>query len=326
MAMLNQFSGPTRRQLIARGGLVTGALFVPRWTDWIASASTLQPAAAADPLTAMRNQMGAAPIERVALGDTLVMLSGPGGNVVVLNGADGKVVVDTFVLPAWGNLKKTLDAIGTTPIATLIDTHWHFDHADNNQNFRKAGARILAHENTKQRLSETHDLLGIHFTPAPADALPTETFKDTHTLNANGEQLMMGHFAAAHTDTDIWVRYVKANVLHMGDVYFSGMYPFFDIGTGGNINGMIAGAEAGLKIADARTKIVPGHGPLADRAALAKSRDMLVMVRDRIQKLKASGQTVQQVVAAKPTADLDAVWGKGFMQPNDFVGLVYSTL
>ncbi len=130
----------------------------------------------------------------------------------------------------------------------------------------------------------------------------------------------------AHTDTDIAIRFASANVLHLGDLYFNGMYPFIDASTGGNINGMIASANAALGLIDAQTRVIPGHGPLGDKASLGKYRDMLVTVRDRIQKLKSSGQTLEQVVVAKPTKDLDDPWGKGFMQPDFFVTIVYGTL
>jgi glyoxylase-like metal-dependent hydrolase (beta-lactamase superfamily II) len=277
-------------------------------------------------LTAQRAAMGAAPIEMSPLGANLTMLSGPGGNVLVLNGADGKVVVDTFVLPAWGALEMALDGIGTAPITTLINTHWHFDHTDNNASFREAGARIVAHANTATRMSESHDLLGMHFEPSPSGARPTETFTATRTLEVNGETIELAHIPPAHTDTDISVLYTKANVLHAGDVFFNGIYPFIDAGTGGTINGMIAGAERLLTLAGNATRIVPGHGPLADKAALTRYRDMLATSRDKVQKLKSAGGTLEEVQAARPTADLDATWGMGFMMPNDFVALVYSTL
>jgi cyclase len=279
-----------------------------------------------DPIAEMRKNGGAAPIEILKLSDNLVMLSGPGGNVAVLHGVDGKVVVDTFFLTAWDRLKQTLDGLGSARITSAIDTHWHFDHVDNNQNLRKAGAAIVAHENTTKRMSETHDILGMRFTPAPADALPTQTFAASHTLTANGETIELTHVPPAHTDTDIFVRFTKANVLHMGDVFFNGIYPFIDQGTGGSINGMIAGAAQGLKAVDRSTKIVPGHGPLADQAALTRYHDMLVTVRDRVQKLKAGGRPLEDAIAAKPTKDLDEVWGKGFMPPDNFVTIVYSTL
>ena len=284
------------------------------------------PAPPADALAQMRANVGAAPIETVKLSDNLVMLSGPGGNVLVLNGPDGHVVVDTFVQPAWTNLKQTLDGMGNTPVKVLIDTHWHFDHTDNNERFRQAGAEIVAHDNTKKRMSESHSLLGMEFAPSPAGALPTQTFAADHKIAANGEAVELGHIPPAHTDTDIYIRFTKANVLHLGDVFFNGMYPFIDAGTGGTINGMIAGADLGLKLSDNRTRIVPGHGPLSDKALLGTYRDMLVTARDRVQKLKADGRSLQEMLAAKPTADLDETWGKGFMMPNDFLTIVYNTL
>jgi cyclase len=319
----------TRRQLLRTGAATAGAVVVSyTFPDWILGReiSALQQAAPQDALAQFRLKMGSVPITEAKLAGNLTMLSGPGGNVVVLHGADGKIVVDTFVQTVWDKLRQALDAAGGGPIKAVIDTHWHFDHTDNNENFGKAGAAIIAHENTKKRMSETHDLLGMHFEPSPAAALPTQTFKDKHALDANGEQLTLTAVPPAHTDTDIYIRYTKANVLHMGDVFFNGMYPFIDASTGGTIDGMIAGAERALKLVDTRTKIVPGHGPLADRAALTQYRDVLATVRDRVQKLKKDGRTLDEVVRANPTKDFDATWGKGMMQPKDFIGLVYATL
>jgi cyclase len=281
---------------------------------------------AADPLTAARAQMAATPIVSTRLMNIMTMLTGPGGNVIVLHGLDGKVVIDTFVQGAFAGLKQRLDAMGSEPILYAIDTHWHFDHADNNESFHNAGATLIAHANTSKRLSEPHDLLGMHFNPAPAAALPAETFAQTHQLKLNNEYIDLGYFQPAHTDTDIYVQFVLAEVLHLGDTFFNGMYPFIDVGTGGNINGMIAAADQGLRMAGPRAKIVPGHGALADREALMKYRDMLVMVRDRIEKLKRSGRTEKEAVAAKPTADLDPAWGNGFVKPDAFVTIVYNTL
>jgi len=280
----------------------------------------------ADPLAAMRAQMAATPIVSTRLMNVMTLLGGPGGNVIVQHGLDGKVVVDTFVQGAFAGLKQRLDALGPIPILYAIDTHWHFDHADNNESFRKAGATIIAHSNTAKRLSEPHDLLGMHFNPAPAGALPAETFAQTHQLRLNNEYIEMGYFPPAHTDTDIYVQFVLAEVLHLGDTFFNGMYPFIDAGTGGNINGMITAADQSLRMAGPRAKIVPGHGALADREALLKYRDMLVTVRDRVQKLKAAGRTAKEAVAAKPTADLDPAWGAGFIPPDAFVTSVYNTL
>lgn len=312
---------------IGAGALV--ARYAPSgWLSVQATAAMRQAAAAqTDPAAAMRAQVGSTPIQKTPLGSGLVMLSGPGGNVVVLHGSEGKIVVDSFLQPAWLALKSTLDGLPGGPIKTLIDTHWHFDHTDNNGNFRNAGAAIVAHENTKKRMTESHDLLGMHFEPSPPSALPTETFPDRQLLRANGEEIAMFYVPPAHTDGDIVVHYRGANVLHMGDLFFNGFYPFIDAGTGGNINGMVNGAERAMKkLVDARTKVVPGHGPLGDRAALDRYRTMLATIRDRVQKLKSAGKTLEDAQAAKPTAEFDEAWGKGRLSPNDFVALVYKTL
>jgi glyoxylase-like metal-dependent hydrolase (beta-lactamase superfamily II) len=322
----------SRRRFLRHAGLLSGGALLVRYApaDFFgapAQARTIQAAAAKpDAVAAIRAQMALLPIQTTRLGDRLVLLSGPGGNVVVLHGADGKVVVDSFVQPAWPKLKAAIDGLEGAPVKTLIDTHWHFDHTDNNANFRAAGAAIVAHANTKTRMGESHDLLGMHFDPSPAAALPTETFTQKHALRANGEEIALTSVPPAHTDTDIFVHYAKGNVLHMGDTFFNGMYPFIDAGTGGRINGMIGAAERGLAIANATTKIVPGHGPVADRAVLESYRAMLTAVRDRVRTQKGAGRTLVEVQAAKPTAEFDAVWGKGMMPPDNFVALVYGTL
>ena len=182
-------------------------------------------APAGDVLAAVHARIGGLPIQSQKLAANLTLLSGPGGNVVVLNGADGKILVDTFLSPAWPKLKEMLDGIGNAPVKTVIDTHWHFDHTENNGPLHAAGATILAHENTKKRMSEAHDLpvLGVHLEPSPADALPQETFASSHRLKGNGENLMMQHFAPAHTDSDVYVLFEKSNVIHMGDTFFNGL-------------------------------------------------------------------------------------------------------
>jgi glyoxylase-like metal-dependent hydrolase (beta-lactamase superfamily II) len=272
-----------------------------------------------------RALIGRSPIVTTRFTDSLTMLSGPGGNVVVLSGSDGKVVVDTFVQPAWTDLARLLDQIGPAPVRTVIDTHWHFDHADNNASFRKTGAAVLSHTNAPRRMSETHVVMGMTMTPVPPESLPTQTFTRSHTLNVSGERIELRHIPPAHTDTDISVHFTRGNVLHLGDVYFNGGYPFIDTSTGGNIDGQIEGASSALGIADRSTRIVPGHGPVSDRLALLKYRDMLVTVRDRVKKLKAGGRTLDEVIAERPTGDLDAAW-PAFMSPAFFIGTVYTTV
>jgi glyoxylase-like metal-dependent hydrolase (beta-lactamase superfamily II) len=282
-------------------------------------------------LAATRAEMAAKPIEEVKLTNLITLLSGPGGNVVARHGDFDKVVVDTFVQGAFPALKQRLDAMGRAPILYAINTNWLFDHTDNNQCFRKAGAEIVAHENTKRRLSEPHDLLGMHLDPAPEAALPTQTFTQFRDVKVEvppglEEYIDLGYLPRAHNDTDIYVHFVMGDVLHLGDTFLNGMYPFIDAGMGGSIGGMIAAVEGALKGVNLGTKIVPGHGPVADRAALMRYRDMLATVRDRVQKLKMAGRSETEAVAAKPTAELDATWSQEFVASGDFVSMVYKTL
>ena len=320
----------TRREMLRNSaGFAGSALLAQFLPASLLSGPRQQVATApADHLGAIRAQMGAAPIQAQLLAENLTLLSGPGGNVVVLNGPDGKIVVDTFLLPAWPKLKAALDGLGNAPLKTVIDTHWHFDHTDNNANLHAAGATVLAHENTKTRMAEPHDsaLLGLHVPASPADALPQQTFSTSQKLQANGEIVMLQYFQPAHTDTDIYIHFQKANVIHMGDTFFNGFYPVIDAGTGGKIEGMIVAADKVLPLADNNTKIVPGHGPLGNKADLTKFRDMLVVARDRVQKLKNAGKSAGEIAGSKPFADLEATWGKGFFTGDVFVQVVYSAL
>ena len=321
----------TRREMLRASAVLAGGTLAARFypATLVRAASALpQEKSAADPVAAMRAQFGGAPIVPQKLTDSITLLSGPGGNVVVLNGADGKLMGDTFVQPAWPHLKDALDKIGNAPVKTAIDTHWHFDHSDNNASLRAAGATLVAHANTKKRMSETHTLavLNLTFGPSPAEALPQQTFAQTHKITMNGETVSLVHIPPAHTDSDIYLHFEKGNVLQTGDVFFNGFYPYIDSGTAGSVSGMIAGAAKLLAVADNNTKIVPGHGPLGNKADLMKYHDMLTTVREHLQKLKSSGKTVQEAVAAKPLADLDAAWGKGLFNSDTFIQIAYPAL
>lgn len=321
----------TRREWLRGAAVLTGGALAARFypaTLARAAAPGLPQKSAADAVAAMRAQFGGAPITTQKLTDNLTLLMGPGGNVVVLNGTDGKLLGDNFVQPAWPHLKDALAAIGNAPVKTAIDTHWHFDHSDNNASLRAAGATLVAHANTKKRLSETHTLavLNLTFSPSPAEALPQQTFTQNHKITMNGESLSLVHVPPAHTDSDIYIHFEKGNVLQCGDIFFNGFYPYIDGGTGGSVSGMIAGATKLLAVADDNTKLVPGHGPLGTKADLTKSRDMLVTVRDRLRKLKSSGKSLDEAVAAKPLADLDAAWGKGLFTSDQFIQIAYPIL
>jgi cyclase len=323
----------SRREILKVGGVLAGAglvasflprsLFAARPSPYV-----FQQAGAQDPLAQMRAQMAAVPLQTMKLRDHLTLLYGPGGNMVALDGPDGKILVDSSFAPVVPKIKEALAGISSSPLTVLINTHWHFDHTDGNALLRESGATILAHENTRKRLSTPQDIaaFGMHFPASPEAAWPTRTFSNDFQYYSSIENLFINYVKPAHTDTDIFIRFEKGNVLHLGDIFFNGVYPFIDSSTGGSINGMIAGAESASKLVDAETKIVPGHGPVGDKAALAKYRDMLVTVRDRVQAQRKAGKKVEEVIASKPTADLDAVWGNGFLKPEQFVGIVYSTL
>jgi len=276
----------------------------------------------------LRTAAASETIKTTRLTDTIFMLQGVGGNVVCQIGPDGKLVIDSQISTGTPKLLEALGKLDAHKLKVLINTHWHFDHTDGNAALHLAGAFIIAQDNTRLRLlkPQTIQTYDAQF-PAAADAaLPQETFPESETLWVNNDQEDLVHTPNAHTDSDIFIHFVKGNVIHTGDLWFNGMYPLIDIGSGGTINGMIRGVDQVLALADDRTKIVPGHGPLGDKAALQTYREMLVTVADRVEKLKASGEAVEEVVAAKPTADLDATWAKGSIQPNTFVALVYDSL
>ncbi|MGA8223477.1 MAG: MBL fold metallo-hydrolase [Candidatus Acidiferrales bacterium] len=324
----------TRREMLKAGGMMAGAGllsgFIPKELFARQQSTTAAKTAQelGDKIAQFRAQMGSVPLQTLQLRDNIYMLYGPGGNMVALTGPDGKVLVDSSFAPVAPKIQEALAAMGKPPLKILINTHWHFDHTDGNAALHEAGATILAHENTRKRLSTPQDMkaLGLHFPASPADALPQQTFTTDFKLYFNGEELSLGYIPPAHTDTDIYIRYEKANVLHMGDIWFNGFYPLIDISTGGSINGMITGSQLGLTLADAETKIVPGHGPVGDKATFTKYHDMLVTVRDRVRAQKSAGKSLDEVVAAKPTVDLDAAWGNGFIKPDFFVTFVYSSL
>jgi len=291
-----------------------------------------QPAAPAPPPNSMMQSMRAAgattPIQTTKLTDTIFLLQGVGGNMVAQIGPDGKLLIDSSVDTAARAIMQTLAKLNGSPLKLLLNTHWHFDHTDGNAALHDAGAFIIAQENTRLRLSTPQKvkLFNLDFPASSTGGLPQLTFVDNEKLYFDNDELDLVHAPNAHTDSDIFVHFVNGNVIHTGDLWFNGFYPIIDDGTGGTVNGMIQGVDQVLTLADDKTKIIPGHGPLGDKRALQKYRDMLSTVANRVEKLKISGQTLDQVVAAKPTADLDGAWGSGRMKPDMFVTVVYNTL
>jgi cyclase len=321
----------TRRSFLKQMGLAgAGMAFLnaPRLLPHTAYGQQSS-APAANRFEQFRTSGATTPIQVTKLRDTLFLLQGVGGNMVAQTGPDGKLMIDSSAATASSHLKEALDKLGPQHMKLLINTHWHYDHTDGNAWLHDdMGAFIVAQENTRKRLSVPQEIKFFHLQlPAsPTSALPQQTFVSKEKLFINNDELDLAHMPAAHTDTDIYIHFVNGNVIHTGDIFFNGFYPFIDASSGGTVRGMIHGAEACLAIADEKTKIVPGHGPLGDKASLQKYRDMMASVTDKVEQLKHNGQTLEQVIAAKPTTEFDAIWGKGMFSPDVFVTLVYNTL
>ena len=267
-------------------------------------------------------------IKTTRLTDTLYMLEGEGGNIGVSAGDDGVFLIDDQFAPLTARILAAITAISDKPVRFLLNTHWHFDHTGGNENLGKAGVVIVAQDNVRRRLSgkTAIEFFKSAYGPSPPAALPVITFNDTVTFHLNGDEATAMHVANAHTDGDSIIHFRNANVVHMGDTYFNGLYPFIDVGTNGSVRGVIAAADRVLAMTDDVTQIIPGHGPLSNKRELRAYRDMLAAVSAKIEAMVKAKKTLAQVLAAKPTRDYDATWGKGFLKPEQFVEIVYTSV
>lgn len=266
-------------------------------------------------------------IETVKVADGIYMLLGAGGNIGVSAGEDGILMIDTQFAQVMEKIKSAIAEISKGPIQIVLNTNWHYDHAYGNEPLGKSGALIMAHENSRMRMTseQRYPDFNMNIPAFPKKALPVVTFKDSLTLHFNGEEIQVIHIENAHSDADIVIHFPKANVIHTGDIYFSVLYPFIDVPHGGSIDGMIAAAGRIIGMVDENTKIIPGHGPLSNLEGLTKYRDMLVTVRDRIKSQIKEGKTLEEVLASKPTADFDKV--KAQAMPSEmFVRIIYNDL
>lgn len=256
------------------------------------------------------------------------MLMGSGGNIAVSTGADGVIMIDDQFAPLSDKIRAAVATISKEPIRFLINTHWHFDHTGGNENFGKSGSLIVAHHNVRKRMSTDQfiEFFKKKVPSAPKEALPVITYSEQASFHLNGDEIRLVHVAHAHTDGDTLIHFAKSNVIHMGDTFFNGLYPFIDLASGGSIQGMIAAAEYALSIADDKTRIIPGHGALTDKKGLQAYRDMLVSVRDKTALLIKQGKSLEEVVAAKPSAEYDAALGGAMINPPQLIGFVFSSL
>jgi cyclase len=267
-------------------------------------------------------------IKTTNLGDGVYMLEGQGGNITVATAKNGIIMVDGEFAPLHDKIKAAISVISNQPIKWLVNTHFHGDHTGGNAPFAKDGATVVAHANVKTRLAAgtTNGLTGVKTPPAEAGALPGKTYTDTFKIMLTGRVADLKHVANAHTDGDTYVWFKTANVLATGDTFTNGRYPNIDFANGGNIKGMIAAADIYLKLTNDKTRIVPGHGPIGDKAALLDYRTMLETARDRMATLVLEGKSEDDVVAAKPFADLDVKWAPSELASKNFIRVVYHSL
>jgi len=262
------------------------------------------------------------------LSDTVYMLMGAGGNIGLSVGDDAVFLVDDQFAPLTPKIEAAIAKITPQPVKFVLNTHWHFDHTGGNENLGKAGALIVAHENVRKRMSVENfiEFLGMKTQPDPRVALPVVTFTSDVTFHLNGDEIFAQHAPRAHTDGDAIVHFRKSDVVHMGDIMFNKLYPFIDTSSGGTVEGVIAAVDRTLKEVGERTRIIPGHGPLANRADLQTYRTMLATISGRIREQLRAKKTLEQVQASKPTAEFDAAWGKGFLNPDKFVEMLYKNM
>lgn len=313
-------NGMDRRNFLQLGLAGGAAALTPRWI-------LAQDAPRTDILAQMRSAGAAAPIKTTKLYDNIWLLQGAGGNMAVQTGKDGIILIDSSFATAVPHIREAIAAVSSDAPHALVNTHWHVDHVDGNEGMHSAGFHVIAHEKTKTRMAEPAEIKLMHFSlPAyPAGALPSTTFATSMHHNHNGDSVDLVHYDPAHTDTDIYIHFQNADVLHLGDIFFNGLYPFIDEGSGGSIGGTISAAEKSITLAGDKTRVIPGHGPLGNKADLKGYIDMLSTVRDKVAALKKAGASEQEAIAKKPTADLDAQWAHGG-SPDMFVGIVYRTV
>ncbi len=268
------------------------------------------------------------PIQTAQVGPGLHVLFGQGGNVAVSTGPDGPVLIDDqydYMVPG---IEAAVAALQPGPVRFVINTHYHGDHTGGNDLLAAQGALVVAHENVRARMANPRvvEALGVNDPARAGVSLPVVTFEDGVVLHWNGHEIQVEHVAPAHTDGDSHVWFPHAGAVHMGDTFFNGIYPFIDVFSGGSIAGMIAAADAVLTRAADDVKIIPGHGPLANKADLRATRAMLVTVRDRVAAAQAAGEEQAAFIARKPLADLDPKWGGGFLKAEQLLGLVWADL
>lgn len=264
----------------------------------------------------------------IQLSDTIYMLKGRGGNVGISSGQDGLYIIDDQVKPVTAGLLKAIGKVSDRPIKFVINTHYHADHTGGNETIGGGGSVIIAHDNIRKRMTTEQVSIFRKTTtpPYPKDALPVVTFNDQMTLHFNGESATAYYVANGHTDGDAIIHFPVSNVIHMGDMFFNGLYPYVDLDAGGSMQGIIEAADLALSLADESTRIIPGHGPLGMAEDLRTYRDYLIQASANVQVLIDEGKSLQQIIDAKPTSEWDETLGKTWITPPQFVTFIYNSL
>jgi len=257
---------------------------------------------------------------------TVYMLQGMGGNIGVCAGEDGILIVDDQFAPLADKIRAALKGITDKPVKFVLNTHWHFDHTGGNANFGET-APIIAHENVRKRLQSGGSVKAfkMEIPPAPKAALPVVTFDDKLKVHINGEDIRAIHFPHGHTDGDIVVFFPQANVVHMGDDFFSGMFPFVDLESGGSVQGLIADIAQIIPMLPPDVKVIPGHGPLSNLDDLKKFEDMLRGTTAAVAAAMKQGKSLDQMKQEKVLANY-ADWGKGMLNADIFTEIIYNDL
>jgi cyclase len=256
----------------------------------------------------------------------IYVLNGKGGNIGLFIGEDGTFLIDDQFAPLTEKIVAAIKSVGGDHPKFLINTHYHGDHTGGNEKLGQGGTLVFSHDNVRERLSADSFLEAFNMKrPAVAkEGLPVVTFSEDISFHLNGDTVQAIHVPHAHTDGDSFIHFKAANVIHAGDIFFNGFFPFIDVQHGGSLKGMIKAADSILALADADTKIIAGHGPLGDRAQLTSYRDMLQTSYERLKALKADGKTAKEAAAAKPLADLEETWGNGIFKSDRWIELIYS--
>lgn len=264
-------------------------------------------------------------ITTIKVTDNIHMLLGKGGNVGVFVGKDGTFIIDDQFAPLTDKLMAAIKAVGGDTPKFLLNTHFHGDHSGGNENFGKKGSMIVSHDKVRERLLSGSTIKEFNMiTPAaPPAALPIITFSEKMHFHINGEDVKVIHVPNAHTDGDSFVHFKKANVVHAGDVFFNGFYPFIDSSHGGSLKGTIVAVDMILAVTDADSKIIPGHGPLADKKQLEAYKAMLETAYANLLKLKSEGVSAKDAKARKPLESLDKEWSGGIFSSDKWIDIVY---